>query len=167
MKENYFKTFKYMSENIGKDILENPKDFLMITSKEQILEAYPDLFEKVNVGSIPFYLEKKPNKRILPGHRYVMTPSGFVRFEGKSDLVWKVSEESIDLLSKFNEYAAKEDRKWRNGERINDRLNLIEVDDFNLGTAFIPYGKEDVIKDAIHELEKAHAYDSVDKGNIE
>jgi len=156
-----------MNKNIGEEILKTPREFLAVANKEQILEAYPDLFEKVSVDSIPFYLEKKPNKRILPGHRYVMTPSGFVRFEGKRDLVWEVSKESTDILSQFNEYAAREDRKWIDGKMINDSCKLIEIGNFHFGPAFIPYGKEDIIKNALSELEKAHAYDSVDKGNIE
>lgn len=156
-----------MNKNIGKEILKSPREFLAVANKEQILEAYPDWFKEINVGDIPFYLERKPGKRILPGHRYVITPSGLVRLEGPRGLVWKISEEDEGILTELNVFACEEQRKLLNGEVINNSLNLIEVDNFNLGTAFIPYGKEDVIKDAVHELEKAHAYDSVNEGNVE
>ncbi len=35
-----------MNKNIGKEILENPRKFLAVTDKEQILQAYPDLLKR-------------------------------------------------------------------------------------------------------------------------
>ena len=156
-----------MNENIGKKVLENPRKFLAVTDKEQILTAYPDWFEEINIDSMPFYLERKPDKRILPGHRYIITPTGLVRLEGPRELVWKISEEDEDILTELNVFASEEQRKLLNGEVINDSFRAIEMGEKSLQETYIPYGEVPITTNAFKELERTHAYDSVNERNIE
>ena len=38
-----------MENSIGKDILERPEDFVVIKDREQLLQAYPNLFKNINI----------------------------------------------------------------------------------------------------------------------
>jgi hypothetical protein len=141
---------------------------LAIADGRQLVDAYPEWFKRVDINSVPFFLEEEAKKSVQELHRYIITPSGIVRIDGKRDLIWGITERDVSLLYKFNTIASEERIKWEKGDIVNRDLNLIEIDDYNIGVEYIPYGGEQITRDAFKELEKAHAYDSKKTGsNIE
>ena len=142
---------------------ENKEYLITIANQEQLLQAYPEWFEEVKTGSFSFFIEKAPEKRILPQHRYFITPSGIVRLEGADNLVWDINKDNTDILGELNIFAAKEREIFNNGGRINNTYEKVELDNHDLQERFIPYG-DDHSSDAFSELEAAHQYDS---SNIE
>ncbi len=136
------------------------KEFIVIiANKEQLLQAYPEWFEEVKTENFSFFIEKAPEKRIPPQHRYFITPSGIVRLEGADNRVWNINKENTDILGKLNKFAAEERDIFNNGGRINNDYKSIELDDHNLQEKFIPYG-DISSSDAFRELEAAHQYDN-------
>jgi hypothetical protein len=157
-----------MGNNVGKKILENPEKFIAFANKEQLLQAYPEWFEEINVDSTPFFLERKPKRHTGIDHRHIITPSGLIRIEGKEALIWGIKEDSIEILSQLKIYARNEDVKFKNKERINDNAKkFIEIGDRLLEPLFIPYGQAELTNWVCTELETSHTYDSVEEKDIE
>lgn len=160
-----------MKENIGKEILEKPEDFVVIKSPEQLLQTYPDWFEKIDIDLLPFYIEKAPVKKdgvvdFSASHqRYVLTPSGIVRISSaNTKTIWSINKEDIEVLKEMNVFAGKLRIKENN---MPLEIYTTEVGGESVNMAYFPYNDPLSANNVMSDLETNHLVESIDNKNIE
>ncbi|PKN02745.1 hypothetical protein CVU76_01780 [Candidatus Dojkabacteria bacterium HGW-Dojkabacteria-1] len=119
------------------NILNNPNKFVLVVGKEEILEAYSELFDVVNVDILPFYIEKLHDNTVR-AHRLVITPSGIVAIASEDkDVIWEMNfetEEGIHLLEESNRLSAQTESR-----DIHDLIPVIETEQQTYYLRLLPY----------------------------
>lgn len=115
----------------------------VVASKEQLLEGYPDMFEELNVESIPIYLEipnKQEESEYLKNERVLILPSGAISISTQdTQNLWKISEEDKILLGYLNMHTEKLHRDWKDGKDI-DLFTQTKIQNTEYGIKYYPYG---------------------------
>ncbi len=94
----------------------------IIANNEQVYDAYPELFEVLNISNSKIYLEKaNPRKEetFAKEDRVFLLPSGMLSITTLDlDHLWNMSERDEKLLRKFDLYAEELNSKRINKEEI-------------------------------------------------
>jgi hypothetical protein len=83
----------------------------VVANSEQLVLAYPNLFEKINVDILPIYLEKemKDKEGFTKEERLFLMPTGVLSVSATEipelESIWEISKEDKDFLSELNRYA--------------------------------------------------------------
>jgi len=129
----------------------------VVASKEQLLEGYPELFEELNVHSIPVYLEI-PNiqeeSEYLKTERVLILPSGTISISTKdTQHLWNISEEDTILLAYLNTHTEKLHRDWKDGKDV-DLFAQTKIQNTDYGIKYYPYGDVNASANLIDLLDK-------------
>lgn len=160
-----------MENSIGKDILERPEDFVVIKDREQLLQAYPNLFKNINIDLSPFYIEKPPVRKdgvidfSCSDKRYVLTPSGIVRISSKeNETIWGIGDKDKEILKEANVFANKS-----RIERENTQQEIYEtrVEGKTINMMYFPYNDPVSANNVMSDLKTNHLAESINNENIE
>jgi hypothetical protein len=131
--------------------MENELNFqVLVTSNEQISDAYPELFEKHDIDIVPIHIEKKSELiDYVEEPRIILLPSGVISISSKDnqDFIWSdyKTEEYKKLLIELNKKTSMWDRennhnKLLHTEIINDKdyvINFFPHKDPNASSVLI------------------------------
>ena len=160
-----------METNIGKEILEKPEDFVVIKDREQLLQAYPNLFEKINIDLLPFYIEKPPVRKdgvidfSCSDKRYVLTPSGIVRISSKeNETIWGIDDRDTEVFNEMNIFATEQRVKEKGTQQ---ELYETRVEGKTINMMYFPYNDSMSANNVMSDLKTNHLVESINNENIE
>ena len=78
------------------DYLNNPEKFLSISSTDQLIEEFGDMFEETKLYRVPIYLEKKQYGDNPPEERFLATHTSLVTLRG--DSIWNMDKDDQEFL---------------------------------------------------------------------
>ena len=117
----------------------------IIANNEQIYEAYPELFEVLNISNTKIYLEKgnpREEESFAKEDRIFLLPSGMISVTTlELDHLWNIGEEDSKLLGEFNLLAEELNRKRTNKEDI-DYFQEKNINGKKYGIKYYPYNDE-------------------------
>ena len=141
------------------DLLISPEKYVLVKNEEQVLDAYGNLFEKMHIDILPFYIEKKFNAILKTNSpRFIITPSGIVGVTSeRGDKIWNMNFETPEgklLLEKLNQCSAQVKSK-----DIDDLTQTLSIENQNYYLKLLPYNDSDASKVLVDELDqKYNAY---------
>ena len=78
------------------DYLNNPDEFLSISSTEQLIEEFGDMFDQTMIYRAPIYLEKNQYGNNPPEERFFATHTSLVTLKG--DGIWDMDKNDQEFL---------------------------------------------------------------------
>ena len=118
-------------------ILSNPGKYVLVRDKEQILEAYYELFEELNIDILPFYIEKL-GENTTRAHRLVITPSGVVAIASEDKHhIWEMdfeTDEGKHLLGVANNLSSQVQSR-----DIHELIPVLRTDEQTYYLRLLPY----------------------------
>jgi hypothetical protein len=116
--------------------MENELDFqVLIASNEQVVDAYPEIFEKLSIDIMPIYIEKNYEEiDHSTDPRIILLPSGIISVSSKEnqDFIWGnyQTEKYINFLVELN-------KKTRDWSMKNSKKNMLSYEEIIDGKEYI------------------------------
>ncbi len=135
----------------------------IVANNEQVYDAYPELFDKINISNSNIYLEKSnlrkdesfvKNESYIKEDRILLLPSGMISITTLDlDHLWDMNERDEKLLGEFNLYTEELNRKRINKEEIR-YFQEKEINGRQYGIKYYPYNDIHNNKVMVDMLEK-------------
>jgi len=78
------------------DYLNNPDEFLSISSTEELMQEFGDMFEQTMLYRVPIYLEKNQYGEDTPEERFLATHTSLVTLKGED--IWEMGKDNQEFL---------------------------------------------------------------------
>jgi hypothetical protein len=111
----------------------------VIANKDQVLEAYPDLFDEIPFGITKVHIERLFNNQALSKEgRIVVLPGGIISVKTEDEELKDLHEKDEDFFTQLNQFTAKFNDSYLKDSDINLSKSL-EIDEVEYGITFFPY----------------------------
>ncbi len=129
-----------------------------ITDNKQLYDAYPELFEKLNISSSTNVYLEKPNPKdrdmFAKESRIMLLPSGIISITTLDlDFLWGISEKDTELIGKFNLLAEEFNRKRIDGN-LTEWYKTTVIDKKEYGVSYYAYNDSSSNTKILDSLEK-------------
>ena len=136
---------------------ENLAPMVLITSNQDLLDSYPNKFEKHVIETSDIFVEVKiPQIDYAKENRIILVPSGIVSINTEdSDFLWGNCEgsEYVELLKELNKHC-----RDGNIAQENSNLDLLfseeKIGDRDYQIRFFPYNNKEASTNLITEIEE-------------
>ena len=129
----------------------------MIANNEQLYDAYPELFEVLNISNSEIYLEKaNPRKEEFfeKKDRIFLLPSGIISVTTlELDYLWDIGGKDSKILGEFNLFTEELNRKRINKEDF-DYFQKKNINGRDYGINYYPYNDEHSNREILDRLDK-------------
>jgi len=129
-----------------------------ISDNEQLYDAYPELFEKLNISSATNIYFEKPNPKekdlFAKEDRILLLPSGIISVTTKDlNHLWSITEKDKELIGKFN-LSAEEFNRERIDGKLNSLFKTTVIEGREYGINYYPYNDASSNAAVLDSLEK-------------
>jgi hypothetical protein len=116
--------------------MENELDFqVLIASNEQVVDAYPEIFEKLSIDIMPIYIEKNYEEiDHSTDPRIILLPSGIISVSSKEnqDFIWGNYQ-----TEKYRNFLVELNKKTRDWSMKNSKENMLSYEEIIDGKEYI------------------------------
>jgi hypothetical protein len=116
--------------------MENELDFqVLIASNEQVVDAYPEIFEKLSIDIMPIYIEKNYEEiDHSTDPRIILLPSGIISVSSKEnqDFIWGNYQ-----TEKYRNFLVELNKKTRDWSMKNSKKNMLSYEEIIDGKEYI------------------------------
>jgi hypothetical protein len=116
--------------------MENELDFqVLVASNEQVVAAYPEIFEKLSIDIMPIYIEKNYEEiDHSTDPRIILLPSGIISVSSKEnqDFIWGNYQ-----TEKYRNFLVELNKKTRDWSMKNSKKNMLSYEEIIDGKEYI------------------------------
>lgn len=111
----------------------------VVADKDQLLDAYPDLFDEIPFGITKIHIERLFNDKLLDGKdRILVLPSGVISIKTEDEEMTNLHKKNTEFFTEVNAFVGNIQDKYIDNDSINLNNNLT-IDDTLYSITLFPY----------------------------